>query len=209
MSNFSVLIFGLYLYVVCLLNIYRYAQASESHVILYWLSKRWLVIVHVSIIVCFYCLTMIPLNEQIVSESELKELYRNHSPVIYASIKNRALIGIKTIPVVSCFAAAICIGAFFVICTTCTILSYKSLIQVKSHLTPETYKLFRKLNNALLFEELIYFSCGGIPLCVLGLVFLFYPYYFNIICPFGCLIIYMIPAFSILITIIYIEPYKR
>lgn len=208
-ANFTILIIGLYLYVVCLLNIYRYAQTSESNLILNWLAKRRLVAVHILIVVCFACLVTIPLNKELVSESELKDLYRNNSPIIYQYIQTKGMIGIKTIPMISLFAAAICIGLFFIICSLCTILSYRNLKRMKPRLTAKTYRLFRKLSDVLLIEEIIYLLCGGLPLTVLGPIFLFYPYYFNIISPFCILILYLFPSLSILITLIYIEPYKR
>lgn len=113
MINWAILSIGVYIYVVSLMNVYRYAQTSANSLILKLIGNRRLVLAHILMLFCFCCLVLVPLNKEIMLESELKELYKNNSLLIYESIQNRGLIGIKTIPILTLIAGVIYIGAFF------------------------------------------------------------------------------------------------
>ena len=193
-----------------LMNVYRYAQTAENSTILYWLGKKRVIFLNLVVFCTFAGLHLIPTNVELLGESEMKRLYEKDYPNIYAEIKDQGLFGLRSFHIIAWTSLMVYLGLFFVVCTICTVLSYKKLRVMKPQLTPKTYIMFRRFSDVLLIEEIIYAICGGAleVVVVFGLI-AFEWYYYNVIVVFCFILLYSFPLLTILVTVFYVEPYKK
>uniref|UniRef100_A0A914CJ86 FtsX-like permease family protein n=1 Tax=Acrobeloides nanus TaxID=290746 RepID=A0A914CJ86_9BILA len=100
----------------------------------------------------------------IMSEDELKDLYRISYPEIYVQIKDQHLVGFREIPKI--YLALIILGLFvgMFIGSFCTISIYRNLHKIKTNISTSTYLLYKKLINILVVELILASTFGVLPL---------------------------------------------
>jgi hypothetical protein len=106
------------------------------------------------------------------------------------------------------FPAVIFVVISFSIQFTCILLTYKSLVRLKSNVTVKTYTLYRKLINIIILEFLIYVVCV-IPALITVIAVYCQFIYSNVLAAFAVFVIYMLPAATVCLPLVYIDPYRR
>jgi hypothetical protein len=106
-------------------------------------------------------------------------------------------------------SSCVYVSILITIAILCIMKTYRNLQKLKSSLTAKTYKLYCRLNDTIVLEELIYLVVVGIPGVILIFSYFMKLFYFNIISTVCMFIISLVPIPTIVLNIIYIQPYNR